>query len=135
MLSCNTTGPLSEGNRQDAEPQALVAGVGAVGCAVSSPLGRYQGSGGDVGRRWRRRPGRGAGYVWGQCTRWCASCSTCIGRLLVIMQRQILQSCTDSVIDVGVVLQLQFIDRVFLPRCEQRQVPCFSAWVSGVAVH
>ena len=53
--------------------------------------------------------------------------------LLVIMHRQVLQSCTDSVINVGVVPQLQFIDRVFLPRCEQRQVPtvfrCSHSWV------
>ena len=49
----------------------------------------------------------------GQCTRWRASCSMCSGCLLVIMQRQVLQSCRESVIDVGVVPLLQFIDRVF----------------------
>ena len=81
--------------------------------------------------RWTAAGRRGAGGCWvaaavaaageGQDT-WSASCSTCSGRLAVIMQRQVLQSCIDSVID-GVVRQLQFIESVFLPRCEQRQVP------------
>ena len=68
----------------------------------------------------------------GQCTRWRASCSTCSGRLPVIMQRQVPQSCTNPVIDVGVVPQIQFIHRVFLPRCEQRQVPTVSRFFSRV---
>ena len=55
LLPCNTSGPLSEGNGQDAEPQALVAGVGAAGSAKSSPGD----GGGDGGRRWWRRPGKG----------------------------------------------------------------------------
>ena len=50
---------------------------------------RRRGRGGGGGGR------RGAGYV-GQCTRQHASCCTCSGRLPVIMQRQVLQSCTES---------------------------------------
>ena len=52
------------------------------------------------------------------------------------MQRQVLQSCSDPVLDAKVLLQLQlqFIDRVFFPRCEQRQVPQLFQFLDKVAL-
>ena len=85
-------------------------------------------------RWWWRRPGRGRVRVD----------SVRDGVLLVPRAVDVfLSSCSDkfcsptqSQFDVGVVPQLQFIDRV-LPRCEQRQVPtvAVSQPGSGVAVH
>ena len=42
----------------------------------------------------------GAGYVWTVYEMAC-SCSTCSGRHPVIMQRQVLQSCTESATTSG----------------------------------
>ena len=62
-------------------------------------------------RRWRRQ--KKGGQVW-TVDEMAILCLVPLGggRLLVIMQRQVLQSPTDPVFDVGVVPQLQFIDRV-----------------------
>ena len=39
---CNTIGPVSEGNRQDAEPQALLAGVGVGGFRLWGDSGGWR---------------------------------------------------------------------------------------------
>ena len=66
-------------------------------------------------RRWWRQ-GRNRVRVE-ECTRRRASCSTCSGRLPVIMQVSSSAVLYRFSYDVGVVPDLQFIDRVFLPRC------------------
>ena len=53
------------------------------------------------------------------------------------MQRQVLVSCNVSVIDVGVVPQLQFLDRLFFLVVNRDRYPqlWFFSRVLGVAVH
>ena len=138
--TCQTPRLPCHGERFLAEPWTRSGFLGArakVGrFAQSAPLrkgrweGRWSGRGGGGGGR------GGAGYVWTVCemacflfhVQWTSSCDHAATSTAVLYR---------SSYDVGVVPQLQFIDRVFLPRCEQRQVPtvAFSfSRIRGVAV-
>ena len=76
--------------------------------------------------------GRGAGYVWTvyemACflfhVQWTSSCDHAVTSSAVLYRISY---------DVGVLPQLQFIDRV-LPRCEQRQVPTVAVFQPGFRV-
>ena len=64
----------------------------------------------------------------GQCTRWRASCSTCSGRLPVIMQRQVLQYCTESVTTSGWCLSFSSSTECFFLVVNRNRYPqllCF----------
>ena len=82
---CNTSGPLTEENRHDTEPQAVVAGVRvageaelAVGYMVVAVL---------AVRRWRwRRQGRGRGGAGRAAFSWCSSS---VVDVPVALQRQV----------------------------------------------
>ena len=76
--------------------------------------------------------GEGQGTC-GQCTRWRASCSTCSGRLSVIMQRQVLQSCTESVTTSGWCLSFSSSTEFFLVVNRDRY-PQFSFFGLGFGV-
>ena len=120
-----------------------LAGVGAVCRAIPRGqagvgVGRQRHQG-DIEealrrRRWWRRGGRGvAGYVWPAyemaCflfhVQWTSSCDHAVTSSAVLYRTSY---------DVGVGPQLQFIDRVFLPRCEQRQVPTVLSFQPGFVV-
>ena len=78
----------------------------------------------------------GAGQVWTVYEMACFFCLVPLGsgRYLVIIQRQVLQSCAESAIDVGVVPQLQFIDRVFFLVVNRDRYPQFRFFSLGFGV-
>ena len=91
---CNTSGPRAKGTGRTRNLKH--SWLAWEWDSWLAPPGRYGvGSGGEAAVV-VAAAGEGQGTC-GQCTRWRASCSTCSGRLPVIMQRQVLQSCTESV--------------------------------------
>ena len=129
----NTLGPRAKGTGRTRN--SSTRGWRGSGNSWLAPPRRYGvGSGGEAAVV-VAAAGEGQGTC-GQCTRWRASCSTCSGRLPVIMQRQVLQSCTESVIDVGWCLSFSSSTEFFLVVNRDRYPQLrFSTWVSGVAVH
>ena len=70
-----------------AVPRGRAAAAGWRGSGLVAPPGRYGGGSGGEAAVVVAVAGEGQGTC-GQCTRWRVSCSTCSGRLPVIMQRQ-----------------------------------------------